>query len=168
VEAEQPLSKTQRKKQMLELQKLGEALVKLKAEQLGVLDLPEMLRTAIDEAKRVKGFEAIRRQMQYVGRLMREVNVAPIRAQLAQWEAPAHRNVAALHLVEHWRERILAEGVDRAALAEVFPTLDVERLQSVAAAARAEVGQSGPPKHRRALFRLLHASLGNPTPESIE
>jgi ribosome-associated protein len=175
VDTAQPVSKTQRKKQMLKLQKLGETLVKLKAEQLGVLDLPETLRTAVDEAKRIKGFEATRRQMQYIGRLMRDVNVEPIRARLAEWEAPAHRNVAQLHLVEHWRERILAEDVDRDALAEVFPALDFERLQTVAVAARAQTGQSGTPKHRRMLFRLLHAGLGHdneviaePTSQPIE
>src|SRR6185503_17138270 len=76
------ISKTQRKRQMLELQTLGERLTALSEEQLEELELPERLFDAIIAAKRITKFGGLRRQMQYIGRLMREVDSAPIAARL--------------------------------------------------------------------------------------
>lgn len=76
-------SKTRRKQDMVALQDVGAALVALSAERLAAIDLPDFLRDAVAEARRITGFEARRRQLQYVGKLMRRVDAGPIRAQLA-------------------------------------------------------------------------------------
>src|SRR5437763_1816474 len=96
------ISKTRRKQQMRELQDLVAALVKLSKEQLGRIDMPENLRDAIEDCRRFTKHEAIRRQMQYIGRVMRDIDAAPIAAQLAQIEAPSKRQTALFHVAEKW------------------------------------------------------------------
>ena len=87
MEDEAPVSKSQRKREMLALQDLGQELVDLGAQQLAQLDLPGPLLEAVLAAKRIpkSKFGGLRRQMQYIGRLMREVDAAPIRARLDAW-----------------------------------------------------------------------------------
>src|SRR6476661_3794044 len=105
----QLLSKTRRKTEMHDLQSLGETLVRLSAARLSELGLPERLLDAIEQARAITKHEARRRQMQYIGRLMRDVDPDPIRSRLAQWgDAPAAEK-ARLAAVERWRERLLAE-----------------------------------------------------------
>jgi ribosome-associated protein len=161
VDQSSPLSKTQRKKEVQELQRLGEALVKLSEHKLAGLDLPERLRIALLDAKRFKGFEAIRRQLQYVGRVMRGIDAGAIRAQLEALEAPERHNVAQFHLLERWRERILRNGVEVDEVKQVFPAVDLNRLTALAAAARKETDGPRAVKHQRELFRLLHRGLAD-------
>src|ERR1700674_6053709 len=94
------ISRPRRKRQMTELQVAGAALVKLSREQLERLDIPEPLREAVLECKRFTKHEAIRRQMQFIGRIMRELDTAPIAEQLAAIHAPSRRQSALFHLAE--------------------------------------------------------------------
>ncbi|OGA20916.1 MAG: hypothetical protein A3I02_00715 [Betaproteobacteria bacterium RIFCSPLOWO2_02_FULL_67_26] len=80
-------SKTQRKKQVHALQDLGAELVELSAEQLAAIELPESLRDAVEAARRITARGARRRQLQYIGKLMRRVDAGPIRAALAALRA---------------------------------------------------------------------------------
>jgi len=102
-------SKTQRKQEMHALQDLGERLAELTADRLARLELPERLAIAINEYRRFNKWEAKRRQMQYIGKLMRDVDAAPILAQLDIWAGTSRAAVAGFHAVEEWRERLLAE-----------------------------------------------------------
>ena len=102
---EEIVSKTRRKREMTELQALGEALAALPEVQLKEMTLDDGLRAALLEAKRVKSHEAKRRQMQYVGRLMREVDPAPLRAQLAAATGGSAQGAARHRRLEAWRER---------------------------------------------------------------
>ncbi|HSQ02838.1 MAG TPA: ribosome biogenesis factor YjgA, partial [Burkholderiales bacterium] len=106
---EEPVSKTERKRQMHELQDVGAELVALTVDQLNALELSEQLREAVLDARRMTRFEARRRQLQYIGKLMRFVDAEPIRAQLQSWKSVAIAQTAQLHRVEQWRERLLAE-----------------------------------------------------------
>src|SRR5512140_3982360 len=99
MEDDEFISKTQRKRQMTELQDVGAALVRLSPEQIARLDLPEALRDAILACKRFTKHEAVRRQMQYIGRLMRDVDAGPIVEQLATIEGPSRKQTALLHVV---------------------------------------------------------------------
>ena len=78
-----PPSKSARKRDALALQKLGEALVKMRLTELDRLPLPENLREAIDEARRLTNRGALSRQRQFIGKLMRDIDIAPIDAALA-------------------------------------------------------------------------------------
>jgi ribosome-associated protein len=152
-------SKTQRKKEMHELQALGERLVTLNASQLDEVGLPLQLRTAVDDAKRFTRHEARRRQMQYIGRLMRDVDPETIRDKLRIWEGVSHEHTARHHRVERWRERLMQDDGALGELAKEQPGLDMQRLRSLVRSARDELTAGRPPRSHRELFRFLRESL---------
>jgi ribosome-associated protein len=155
-------SKTRRKRQMQQLQEMGEELAALSADQIAALMLPDNLRDALLEAKRITRWGAMRRQMQYVGRLMREVDTAPIREQLDAMKGLSTRHTARLHAAERWRERLLE---DDAALAEFLSRhaeTDPQRLRALIRNARRETKEGKPPKSYRELFRAVRDILDHP------
>src|SRR6185436_2309965 len=109
MEEKEFISKTRRKRQMKELQDVGAQLVTLSDEQLARLELPEALRDAVRDCKRFTKHEARRRQMQYIGRIMRDIDAGPIAAQLAAMTAPTRRQSALFHAAERWRSEMLAD-----------------------------------------------------------
>ena len=154
-----PISKTQRKKAVHLLQALGEALVELNDDQLAAIELPEALREAVMAARRITKFEAKRRQLQYIGKLMRRVEVEPIRAALDAMLAGSRRQIAAHKRIEAWRERLLAgPGALDELLAE-YPGADVQQLRTLASGALRERAAHAPPRNYRALFQLLLQTL---------
>ncbi|MBI3140348.1 MAG: DUF615 domain-containing protein [Rhodocyclales bacterium] len=154
-------SKSQLKRDMHALQELGAALVALSAERLARIELPEDLRGAVHEAQRLTRHEARRRQLQYIGRLMREVDPAPIREALAVLNGQSALETARQHRLERLRERLLE---DEAALTEIgsaFPGADLQRLRALRRNALKERNENRPPKSYRELFRALR-ELGEP------
>jgi ribosome-associated protein len=153
------ISKTRRKRQMTELQVLGADLVKLSAEQLARIDMPENLRDAILECKRFNKHEAIRRQMQYIGRIMRDIDAAAIAEQLGAMHAPSRKQTALFHTAEKWRAEMLAtdSAVDR--FAAEFPAADAAKLRTIIGAAHEERAHDKPPRHFRELFHVLNAII---------
>lgn len=149
------VSKTRRKQEMHALQDLGQALVKLSPQQLAQLKLPETLAEAISEAKRLKKHEAIRRQMQYIGRLMRQVDAAPIQAQMDAWRSDSAAEAARHHRLERWRDRLLADDDALTEFAAAHPGIDTQALRSLIRNARRETALGKPPRNARALFRAL-------------
>ncbi len=107
-QAERP-SKTRRKKAMHELQDLGEALAALPAHQLATLEMPESLREAILEYHRTRSHEGRRRQMQYIGKLMRGVDSQPLREAVAALQLGRARDTLTLHQTERWRDELIAD-----------------------------------------------------------
>jgi len=156
---EEKPSKTQRKKQVTALQDLGEELVKLADDQLAALDLPESLRDAVLDARRIETFEARRRQMQYIGKIMRKVDAAPIRTALDAFRAGPRRETALHKRTEAWRERLLADEAALAEFAREYPRADTQELQTLTAAALRERESGQPPRHFRALYQLIRALL---------
>jgi ribosome-associated protein len=152
--AEVPLSRTQLKEQMTELQDLGAELTLLNPGQLAEIALPEPLHEAVLAAKRMTRFEARRRQLQYIGRLMRQVDPDPIRAHLERWKTSSREHTARLRQVERWRERLLADDAALAELARAHPC-DMQRLRTLVRNARREREANAPPRNFRALFQAL-------------
>jgi ribosome-associated protein len=152
---ELPPSKTKIKKQMHDLQKIGEQLAALNKDQLKELDLPENLRDAINEVKRITKFGAISRQMQYIGRLMRDIDPAPIIAKMEVWNGTSRQHIAWLHQVESWRDRLLAEPDALTELLADHPQADAQRLRTLIRNALKEKEQNKPPKSFRELFQVL-------------
>jgi len=153
------ISKTRRKRQMSELQDLGAALVKLAPEQLARIEMPESLREAVTQCRRITKHEARRRQMQYIGRIMRDVEAGPIAAQLAAMHAPSRADTALFHRAEEWRAEILASDEAVARFVQEFPEADPHRLRTLAESARAERAAERAPKHFRELFHSLNQIL---------
>jgi ribosome-associated protein len=149
-------SKTQRKQQMEALQALGEELVALSADRVKKIDLPENLRDAVRAAQRMtRPDEAKRRQMQYIGKLMRDVEVEPIRSALALLRGESASETAKLHRLERLRAALLADENVLHELAAHYPSIDLQRLRSLRRAALKEHEQNKPPRNSRALFQLL-------------
>ena len=140
---------------MHELQALGAALVELPDSQLRKMRLGERLLQAILEAKAIKSHEAKRRQMQYIGRLMREVDAAPIRAQLAEVEGHSAQANARHRRLEAWRERLVGDDGALTAFAAEHPGADLQLLRTLIRNARKESAEGKPPRAYRELFRVL-------------
>jgi ribosome-associated protein len=157
-----PASKTQRKKEMHDLQALGVALVELPESQLAAMQIADRLREAVLEAKRIKSHEGKRRQLQYIGRLMRDVDPEPLRAQLdavtghSAQEAARHRRLEAL------REKLLANDEALTAYVAEHAGADLQALRTLIRNARREQKEGRAPRAFRELFRVLKA-LESPT-----
>jgi ribosome-associated protein len=154
-----PPSKTQRKKDMTALQALGARLTRLNAAQLQQIDLPERLREAIEAVRRITAHEARRRQMQYVGKLMRGVEAAPIERALERLGGESQAAVALMHRCERWRDQLLDGDDALTKLLDEAPVTDVQPLRSMIRAARRERDAGQPPRHSRELYRWLHQHL---------
>ena len=152
---EEKPSKTQRKREMHELQALGARLVELNPEQLAEVGLPEGLRDAVEFARRTTKHEAKRRQMQYIGKLMRSVDPAPIREKLKIWDGVSAEHTAQQHRVERWRDRLLEDDAAFDELVRAHPRIDARHLRALARKAREERSAGAPPKAYRELFRAL-------------
>jgi ribosome-associated protein len=151
------ISKTRRKKQMHALQDLGARLVALSAEELARIDLPETLREAVEDARRFTRHEARRRQMQYIGRIMRGIDSGPIAEQVAALKAPSKRQTALFHVAERWRQELLSDGEALERFVKEFPDADPHRIRAMVDEAREEKRASRAPRRFRELFHLLSA-----------
>jgi ribosome-associated protein len=149
------LSKTKRKQQMHELQALGASLVELSESLLGDMRLDEALLRAVLEAKRIRSHEARRRQMQYIGRLMRDVDPEPIRARIAELEGTSAQATAQHRRLEALRARLLEDDEALTEFAAAHPGADLQALRAVVRNARREAKEGKPPRAYRELFRLL-------------
>ena len=159
--AEELPSKSQKKREMHALQDLGSALVELNDEQLAGVELPENLRDAVMEARRLEGkHEARRRQMQYIGKLMRHIDPEPLRERIDSFKAVSSVATARLHLLERWRARLLEEDAALTELVSADPHADAARIRTLVRNAERERGAGQPPKSFRALFQLLNETIG--------
>jgi len=149
------VSKTKRKQEMTELQKLGAKLVELPEAQIADMPMDEQLRDAVLEAKRIKSHEAKRRQMQYVGRLMRDVDPAPLRERLDAITGHSAQAAAHHRRLEAWRERLLADDAALTAFAAEHPGADIQAVRTLIRNARKEQKEAKPPRAYRELFRLI-------------
>jgi len=154
-EGDAPLSKTRRKKAMHDLQALGEALVALDRARLAELDLPERLADAIGQARSITKHEARRRQLQYIGKLMREVDAAPIAEALERWAQGPREEKARFAALERLRDRLLADDAALDDLCAAYPAAERARFATLVHDARAERAAGAPPHRYRELFRAL-------------
>ncbi len=149
-------SKSQLKKEAESMQKLGEKLIALTASELEKIPLDEKLLEAIRHAQTINTRGAIRRQRQYIGRLMRETDTFAIQQAYERLVHKDNQSVAQLHLVEQLRDKLIAQGDD--ALNEViahFPNADRRHIRQLVRNAKNELGKPVPPKSSRKLFKYL-------------
>ncbi len=158
-EIELPPSKTKIKQQMLDLQDIGEQLVELSKDRLKEIDLPERLYDAVHEMKRITTFGARKRQMQYIGRLMRDVDAAPIIAKLEVWSGKSNQHIAWLHQLERWRDRLLEDESTLTELLTEHPAVDAQRLRALIRNAIKEKELEKPLKSYREIFQVLREIL---------
>jgi len=150
-------SKTEIKREMTELQQLGEAIVKLSKGQFQTIPLEdERLAEAIHTARRIKSREGLRRQLQYIGKILRAIDVEPIRQAHQKLLDGRKEKTRAFHELEQLRDRLIAGGPNQ--LDEVFekyPTADRQHLRHLIMQANKEQKANKPPAASRKLFKYL-------------
>lgn len=157
-----PPSRTQRKHEVEALQTLGRALTGLARDQLKRIPMPDDLRNAILDWHRFPKHEAQRRQLQYIGRLMRKIDPAPIEEALAHVRGESAAAKAHFHSLERWRERLLTDPDGLTAWMAEHPESDAQPLRTLIRNAAREAAQGKPPKSSRELFRLLRETIEHP------
>lgn len=161
-------SKSQLKRDSEELKDLGEDLVRMNAAQRDQIPMDDSIRTAIEHALQITAHGARRRQIQYLGKLLRETDVEPIRAAVEALRQSGHQSTAYFQRLERWRDRLIAEG-DGAIndfLAQ-HPNTDRHQLRQLVRAAHKEKAENTPPRSARALFRFLREQSEHPPAESV-
>jgi ribosome-associated protein len=158
-----PPSKSALKRQMTELQVLGRELTELPESRQERLDLPENLRSALQEFRRTRSHEGRRRQMQFIGKLMRHVDETPIREAVAAFKLGSAKETLQLHEAERWREELLADDEAVTRWMSDYPATDAQALRSLVRAARKDSLAATPEqRHARAyreLFKLIKAAM---------
>lgn len=167
-------SKTDLKRDSAELQALGEALQTLRAELLARLELPEKLLDAVAEVKRITDFEGRRRQLQFIGKLMRRLEPETheaIRQALAEQHGGSARETEALHKAEEWRDALIADEAAAGRWIAQFPDTDAQQLRALVRQARKDAKPERPGealRHGRAyrdIFQLVRSRLSAADPE---
>lgn len=156
-QAQEPPSKSARKRHMLSLQAMGESLLNLSERQLASIPIgDDRLVVALRECRQMQSKNARKRHLQYIGRLMRDIDPAPIEHALQELRHARQRNAAAFHDLEQLREDILAAGLDGADLAMArFPKADRQQLRQLLLQHQREAQRAQPPSASRKLFRYL-------------
>ena len=165
-----PPSKTQLKAEADEKQALGEALLTLRADLMARLDLPDKLIDAIAQAKKITNFEGKRRQMQFIGKLMRPLDTEPIRAAIDEQKNGSAQLTLALHLAEQWRDKLIASDDALGDWLNEHPDTDAQQLRALVRQARKDAKPEKPgeaPRHGksyREIFQLVREALAPEAP----
>ena len=159
-DGEEEVSKSAVKREMHERQALGKELAELSEKAREKLDLPDALVAAIEAYQKITSNVAKRRQLQFIGRVMRDVDIEPIEQELKLLRHGATLAAQQHHQVEQWRDRILQEG-DTAitAFLEAFPQADRQKLRQLERSARKEAELNKAPVSARELFRYLREQI---------
>jgi ribosome-associated protein len=156
-EYERP-SKSEMKRQSDALQKLGEQLIEAPRDRVKRVPMPDELRDAILMCQTITNHEGKRRQVQFVGKLMRsldEEEVGVIQRTIESWKGTSRAEAAALHALERRRDKLLADDKALTQLLEEHPELDVQHLRTLIRNARKEQAENKPPKAYREIFQIL-------------
>ena len=151
------VSKTRMKQQMNDLQDLGVQLTKLSADTLKKIGLPEDLLDALLAHKKITSNSALKRQTQYIGRLMRDVDPAPIEAYLAKLRGDNTAHNAKMQRIERTREQLIASDNALTEFIAEYPHADVAALRTLIRNTRKEKELNKPPKYFRQLFQAIRS-----------
>lgn len=150
------ISKSQRKRDMTALQKLGEVLVGLSETQLKKIPLPEELAKAVIAARTLKSHEAKRRQLQYIGKLMRDIDAEPIEQAVKKLQLQNKEGKTHFHKIEYWRAKLIEEGDAALALfLKDYPNADHQSLRQLIRKAQKDKLLDKDLGNKTALFRFL-------------
>jgi ribosome-associated protein len=164
-------SKSQLKREMTALQKLGEELVAEPKERVMRVPMPEDVRDAILQCQLIRDHEGRRRQLQYVGKKMRsleEDEIAAIQKTLDSWKGASKAETAAMHALERRREKLLSDDSALTDLRAEHPEMDVQHLRTLIRNARKEQAENKPPKAYREIFQILKQLQSKTSPQDSE
>ncbi len=156
------ISKSQMKRDMLALQELGEKLIELSKDQLNQIELPEELRSAVAQAQSIKKHGAKRRQMQFIGRLMRNSDAVQIQQQLDNLTRHSALLINQLHKIEKWRDQLIENGDEALSkFLDEYPQADRQQLRSLVRSAIQERKADKPPKFYSKIFQFIKQYVGS-------
>jgi ribosome-associated protein len=149
-------SRSQVKREMILLQKTGECLVGLSRDQIKAIKMPDNLKDAVLFAKNIKSHGARKRQLQFIGSLMRKVDVKPINDALYEIDRGRSIEISDFHRIETWRDD-LVRGIDTPIeeIVERYPETDRQKLRNLTRIARGELNAGSPPKSSKELFKYI-------------
>lgn len=165
------ISKSQRKRDADNIRQLGEHLAQLSKSELASVPLPEDVSLAIDELSRIKANGARKRQLGFLAKRLRNVDIEPIEQALEKIKQTARSNTLNLHTVEHWRDRMLGDVDEESpklaltAFLSEFNNADRQQLRQLQLQAIKEREKKRPPAAARQLFKLLRDIVNNPAPD---
>lgn len=151
-------SKSQRKREMTALQKLGETLVNTTADKLKSIELPANLQEAVELCRKIKSHEGRRRQLQFIGKIMRSLDeevIEMIKDKFDNWNMQTKVEIAAMHALEELRDRLLESDDAITEYIEKYPMIDATQLRQLIRTAKKERAENKPPKAYRKIFQLL-------------
>jgi len=155
-------SKTQKKRDASALQELGIKLTQLSDEQLQSMPLPNTLLDAITTTRKIHHHGGLKRQLQYIGKLMRDLDPEPIKQALNKLQHKRNHDTAKLHQVESWRDQLIQESPTiMSELLESFSEMDRQYVRQLVRNAQHEKNQQKPPKSARKLFKYLQELQDN-------
>jgi len=166
-----PKSKSQRKRDMHALQDLGTELEALAKDRLARVPMPEALADAIHQARRINSHEGKRRQMQFVGKIMRGLDddeVDAIKRALEGFKGTSKAETARMHLIERWRELLLADDAALTRFLGEHPDVDVQAVRNIIRNARREKELGKPPRYYRELFQAIKSALDGSKEDDAE
>jgi ribosome-associated protein len=164
-------SKSELKRQSNELQKLGEQLIEAPRDRVKRVPMPDEVKDAILMCQTITNHEGRRRQLQYVGKLMRtldEEEVAVIQRTIESWKGTSKAEAAALHALERRRDKLLADDKALTQLLEEHPELEVQHLRTLIRNARKEQAENKPPKAYREIFQILKDLAKKPKADAAD
>lgn len=151
-------SKSQLKREMTALQKLGEELIAEPRDRVKRVPMPEDVRDAILECQLIKDHEGRRRQLQFVGKKMRSLDpeeLAIIQKTIDSWRGLSKADTAAMHALERRREKLLTDDTVLTDLLAQNPEIDGQHMRTLIRNARKEQAENKPPKAYREIFQIL-------------
>jgi len=158
-ELEQPISKSELKRQMLALQELGNKLVALSDSQLKQIDMPTNLYDSVHRARKITKHEGLRRELQYIGKIMRNINVEPIRDYIERLESGKIQDSQQFHLKEQWRQRLVDEPKALTEFINTYPNADVQQLRQSIRSHHKAKNEAQKTKAFRLIFKLVQAQI---------
>ena len=152
-------SKSQKKRDSTAAQDLGATVAELSRDKIESLGLPEKLQDALIETARITAHEGKRRHLQLIGKLMRGIDPAPIRAALEKFAGTSKQEIADMHLAERWRERLLKDADAFARFANDYRDADLQQLRTMIRNAQKEQAQNKPPRDFRKIYQFVRDAV---------
>ncbi len=157
-QSDEPISRSQRKREAEQITRLGERISGLSENDLRKLPLDERVRAAVDELRKIRSFGARKRQLHYLGKVLRNAELAPIHAALKAIQLSANAETRLLHASEKWRDRLLTEGNSAIeAFLQDYPDSDRQQIRQLV---RNHGRESARASHDRCASVDAHASAG--------
>lgn len=152
-------SKSQKKRDSTAAQDLGAKVAELSRDKIESLDLPEKLQDALIETARITAHEGKRRHLQLIGKLMRGIDLLPIRAALEKFAGTSKQEIADMHLAERWRERLLKDTEAFALFANDYRQTDLQQLRTMIRNTQKEQAQNKPPRDFRKIYQVVRDAI---------